>query len=1013
MQSPMRTRVTVAGLLLGLLTVFAGPGAAQAEPPPTTVGDVTAFAADGPVYRLTAGRTEARVSFVSTETFRIELAPDGGFTDPAGTDVVLPQGRPPATRWKDRGDRYELSTSKVTLRVYKAPLRFALHRADGTRLWAETQGLSWTGDRTTQTLARSADEQFYGAGMQNGRGNTSHRGRTVEVGVDYNWNDGGHPNSVPFYLSSAGYGVYRNTYAPNTYVFGDPVTTTARERRFDAYYFAGPGMKDVIGQYTKLTGRPFLPPVYGLEIGDADCYLHNANRGERHTLDALKVADGYVEHDMPNGWMLVNDGYGCGYENLAETAQGLRQRNMQLGLWTEDGLGTLAEQVRAGQRVAKLDVAWVGPGYKFALDGCKDAYAGIEANSDARGFTWAPESWAGAQRCGVQWSGDQAGSWEYIRWQIPTYAGASMSGLAYTTGDVDGIFGGSARTYARDLQWKMFLPVTMTMDGWAASDKQPFRYGEPYTSVNRRYLKLHEALLPYVYSYAHEATRTGVGLARPLVLEYPDDPKAATEAAKYQFLSGRDFLVAPVYRDAAERDGIHLPKGTWIDYWSGRTYEGPVTVDDYSAPLDTLPLFVRAGATVPMWPGGIRSYADRGPGSPLAWDIYPQGSSTFTLYEDDGVTRRHRAGEYATQRADVEAPRRGGGDVTVRIGASRGSYDGKSRARPYDFTVHTGDAPRSVRLDGRALQRLSGAAAFAAARQGWWYDRDDRGGVVRVKTAALPTDRAFALELEDTAAVGGAVPGAAAVATAPAGQELGAGTTGNVAVDVTAGSRDATGVSVSVDVPAGWRAAPVTVDRIPAGTTRRVEVEVTPAKDAEPGEATLTAAVRYGAAGQLRTAVQRFAVAVMPEPPSGDVWASDLVWLTSTNGWGPPERDRSNGESGADDGRAITLAGTAYDKGIGAHADSDIEVYLGGRCTTFTADTGIDDEIGGYGEVAFSVEADGTVLWTSPEVTGASATVPAEVDVTGARHVRLKVTDTDGSKSGDHGDWAAARFRCG
>lgn len=115
--------------------------------------------------------------------------------------------------------------------------------------------------------------------MQNGRGSTSHRGHTVEVGVDYHWDDGGHPNSVPFYLSSAGYGVFRNTYAPNTYAFGLPVTTRANERRFDAYYFAGPSTKDVIGQYTSLTGKPFLPPVYGLEIGDSDCYLHNANRG--------------------------------------------------------------------------------------------------------------------------------------------------------------------------------------------------------------------------------------------------------------------------------------------------------------------------------------------------------------------------------------------------------------------------------------------------------------------------------------------------------------------------------------------------------------------------------------------------------------------------------------------------------------------------------------------------------------------------------------------------------------
>ncbi|CAM5662010.1 hypothetical protein SNARM312S_01629 [Streptomyces narbonensis] len=1014
----MRMRAAVAGALLGLLTAFAGPGgSASADPSDTTVGDVTGFTADGASYRLTAGQAEARVSFVTADTFRIELAPDGRFTDPTGSDIVLPQGPPPATRWRDLGDRYELGTSAVTLRVTKSPLRFSAVRADGTPLWTESQGLTWNQDRTTQTLARGADEQFYGAGMQNGRGNTTHRDKTVEVGVDYNWNDGGHPNSVPFYLSSAGYGVYRNTYAPNTYAFTEPVTTTAKERRFDAYYFAGTGrdaLKDVIGQYTRLTGKPFLPPVYGLEIGDADCYLHNANRGERRTLDALKVADGYVENDMPNGWMLVNDGYGCGYEDLAEASTGLGERGMKLGLWTEDGLDKLADQVKAGQRVAKLDVAWVGAGYKFALDGCKDAHAGIEANSDARGFTWAPESWSGAQRCGVQWSGDQSGTWEYIRWQIPTYAGASMSGLAYTTGDVDGIFGGSAKTYTRDLQWKTFLPVTMTMDGWAANDKQPFRYGEPYTSINRASLKLHEALLPYIYSHAHQATKTGVGLARPLALEYPDDPKASTDAAKYEFLSGEDFLVAPVYQDAVERDGIYLPKGTWIDYWSGRTYEGPVTVDDYSAPLDTLPLFVRAGATVPMWPGDIRSYTDRAPADPIAWDVYPKGTSSFELYEDDGVTREHRGGRYATQRAEVRAPNRGPGDVSVRIGASKGTYTGKPTARPYAFTVHTGDAPGAVRLDGSRLPALTSRAAFDAAAQGWWYDRDERArGVVRVKTAALPTDRAFELRLTETSAVGGAVPGASATLAVPAGQELGAGTPSTVAVDVTAGTRDATDVRVALAAPAGWQVTPAApIGRIPAGTTRRVDVAVTPAADAKPGEATLTASARHRAAGTDRTATQRFAVGVMPPPPTADAWASDLVWLRSTNGWGPPERDRSNGESGAADGRTLTLAGKTYEKGIGGHADSDIEVYLGGRCTAFTADVGIDDEINGYGDVAFSVEADGKVLWTSPRLTGASATLPVDVDVTGTRHVRLRITDTNGSKSGDHGDWAAARFTC-
>lgn len=1013
MQSSTRIRTAVVAALLGLFAVLSGPGSAQADPAApaeSTVGGLTGFSADGSVYHLRAGAAEARVSFVSAETFRIELAPDGTFSDPAGDAMVLPQGSPPRTRWKERSDRYDLSTGDITLRAYKSPLRFALYRADGSRVWSEAKGLSWDGEKTTQTLARGGDEQFYGAGMQNGRGNTSHRGQTVEVGVDYNWDDGGHPNSVPFYLSSAGYGVFRNTFAPGTYAFNDPVTTSAQEQRFDAYYFAGDA-KDVIGQYTKLTGKPFLPPVYGMEIGDADCYLHNANRGERHTLDALKVADGYVENDMPNGWMLVNDGYGCGHEDLAETSKGLQDRDMQLGLWTQDGIDKIAEQVKAGQRVAKLDVAWIGDGYKFALDGCKDAYKGIEDNSDARGFTYAPESWAGAQRCGVQWSGDQYGTWDYIRWQIPTYAGATMSGLAYTTGDVDGIFGGSAKTYTRDLQWKMFLGTTMTMDGWAASDKQPFRYGEPYTSVNRDYLKLKESLLPYQYSYAHEATKTGVGMVRPLVLEYPDDPKASTDAAKYEFMSGEDFLVAPVYQDTTERDGIYLPKGTWTDYWTGRTYQGPTTVNDYSAPLDTLPLFVKGGAAVPMWPG-IRSYQDRTAGSPLAWDIYPQGTSSFTLYEDDGVTRKHRDGAYATQTAEVRAPAGGGGDITVNIGESKGKFTGKQSSRPYEFSVHTGSEPSAVKLTGK-LPRLGSAAAYASAKQGWWYDRDDRGGVVKIKTAPLSTGKKFSVKLERTSAVGGRNAAATATVSAPQGQEVGAGAPATVAVDVTAGKADVTDAVVSLDVPKGWQATLAkAVQRIPAGTTRRVEVSVTPAKDAAAGEARITALARYRSAGESRTAVQRIAAAVMPPPPTGEVWASDLEWLSSVNGYGPAERDRSNGESGAADGGPLTLAGKVYEKGIGTHADSDIEVYLGGQCSKFTADAGIDDEINGYGEVAFSVEADGKVLWTSPKVTGASAAVPVDVPLDGARHVRLKVTDTNGSKTGDHGDWGAARFTC-
>ncbi|MEU5792883.1 TIM-barrel domain-containing protein [Streptomyces sp. NPDC047813] len=703
-------------------------------------GGLTSFSGGHGSYTIRAGQLLARADFLSGGRLRLQADPSGSLSDPAGTEIVRTE--PAADRHTssfDAGAYYGIRASGAVLRVYKKPLRFGLYKADNrTRIWQEDKPLRWSTDGMRQSLDRGADEQFFGGGEQNG--SFSHRGQTMYVSNSFDWDEGGYNNSQPFYLSSAGYGVFRNTFAPGVYTFDSPVTTGQQERRLDAYYFLGDA-KHVIGAYTKLVGKPFMPPVYGLEPGDSDCYLHNANRGERHTLDALKVADGYTQHQMPLGWMLVNDGYGCGYEDLQQTAKGLQDHNAQLGLWTQDGIDKLAEQVKAGQRVAKLDVAWVGNGYRFALDACDAAKKGIEDNSDARGFVWLPVSWAGAQRCGVLWSGDQQLSWDYIRWQIPTYAGATMSGIAYDTGDVGSIYRHDAKMYARDLQWKAFLPAIMTMDGWATdlttkkpADQQPWLDGEPYTSINRKYLQLKERLLPYMYTLSADAAKSGVGAVRPLWLEYPDDPGTLGANAKYEFLSGSDFLVAPVYQDSETRDGIYLPKGTWTDYWTGRTYHGPTTVDGYHAPLDTLPLFVREGAIVPMWPKGTTSWQTRDRHE-LDWDLYPSahGTSHYTLYEDDGVTRDFAKGAAATQRVSLHRDAHG---TTVSVGASEGAYHGKVAARTYRFTVHGGSAPARVLVDGRQLPRSA-----------WSFDPATR--VTTVTTASLPLDRGFGLRLVD------------------------------------------------------------------------------------------------------------------------------------------------------------------------------------------------------------------------------------------------------------------------
>lgn len=708
-------------------------------PETTDAGNLTSFKGDDGSYTIAAGDLKAKADFLKGGQLRLQADPSGDFSDPAGDQIVHKQPAPDThTTSFDAGAYYGIRSADAVLRVYKKPLRFGLYKADNrTRIWQEDRPLRWSTGGMRQSLERAKDEQFFGGGEQNG--SFSHRDKTVHVANNTDWDEGGYPNSQPFYLSSAGYGAYRNTFAPGVYDFGPSVHTGQQERRLDAYYFLGDAKK-VIGKYTSLVGKPFMPPVYGLEPGDADCYLHNANQGERHTLDSLKVADGYVNHQMPLGWMLVNDGYGCGYENLAETAKGLQDHNAELGLWTQDGIDKLADQVKAGQRVAKLDVAWVGNGYGMALDACDKAKAGIEDNSDARGFVWMPVSWAGAQRCGVLWSGDQKLSWDFVRWQIPTYAGATMSGIAYNTGDIGSIYSHDAKMYARDLQAKTFLPAVMTMDGWARDmttgekiNQQPWVDGEPYTSINRKYLQLRERLMPYLYTLAKQASDTGVGGVRPLWLEYPGDANTLGGQAKYEYLAGDDFLVAPVYKDSDTRDGIYLPKGTWTDYWTGKQYKGPTTVDGYHALIDTLPLFVKSGAIVPMWPKGTTSWKNRDKGQ-LGYDVYASepGHSTYTLYEDDGVTRKFKEGASATQRVTVDTGKRGGS--VINVGASKGSYAGKVSERAYTFTVHGGGAPDRVTVNGRPLSGSS-----------WSYD--EKTHVTTVRTAQLPTGKAFTVHV--------------------------------------------------------------------------------------------------------------------------------------------------------------------------------------------------------------------------------------------------------------------------
>lgn len=744
-----------------------------------TLGQIESASQDGATVTLTAQRGAIRVSFLDEGAFRVEGALNGEFTDPANTDEGDPQRSANiivgsedfagATPTLTEGEVIVIATPEARLEITKADGSMALYDGSGSLVWEESRPTTYASSSTTQYLAKQDLEQFVGGGMQNGR--SVHTYQTINVTKDTNWVDGGNPSAVPYYMSSKGYGVLRNTFAGGTYDFMDEVTTTHGEKRFDAYYFVG-GFKQSLDSYTKLTGRPLMPPVYALEYGDADCYNRsNPAYQERNptwatmfrtqdklvTKDAAKIAQELRDNDLPTGWMLVNDGYSCEYQDLPGAVDDIKDVGLETGLWTQRSLTAQEHEVgEAGISLRKLDVAWVGAGYRLALTGCEAAYNGIEQYSDRRGVSIMVEGWAGSQRCGMQWTGDHSGNLDAVRWQVSALSGAGMSGQAFTLGDVDGIFGGSEESYVRDLQWKAFAPALYSMSGWTGGrDKRPYDWGvdAESTAINRQYLYERQQLMPYIYTLAEEAHRTGTPVMRHLALEYPEAALSYGPEANNEYLLGQDLLVAPVFTSTDVRNGIALPEGKWVDYWTGDVFGGNTVRNGHAAPLDRLPVFVRAGAVIPYAARAFNT-SEVAEDSALSVHVYPKGESSFTLYEDDGVTRDYQSGTSARQTFSVQAPEVDDGDVAVTIGQRQGSYNGMAPGRPYEVVAHTSTAPSTVLVDGETVPEIT-SEQWDQGENGWWFDPEETAGVIKVRVETLANGSEQTITMKDTSVVGG------------------------------------------------------------------------------------------------------------------------------------------------------------------------------------------------------------------------------------------------------------------
>lgn len=277
-------------------------------------------------------------------------------------------------------------------------------------------------------------------------------------------------------------------------------------------------------------------------------------------------------------------------------------------------------------------------------------YQGQRATTAAkRVFILTRSAWAGQQRnSAVTWSGDTHGTWEIFRQQIPAGLDFSISGIPYWNTDIGGFFGGNpadpkyAELFTRWFQFGTFNPM-FRVHG-TGQPKEMWRFDEATQRILVEYDRLRYRLLPYLYSVSWRVTHEGYTMLRPLVMDFRADPRGFEITD--QFLFGPALLVNPVTAPGATSRSVYLPAGAeWCDFWTGERHAGGKSVAA-AAPIDRMPLFVRAGSILPC--GADRIYATQDPAAPIELRIYGGADGDFTLYDDEGDNYDYETGAYAT-----------------------------------------------------------------------------------------------------------------------------------------------------------------------------------------------------------------------------------------------------------------------------------------------------------------------------------------------------------------------------
>lgn len=584
----------------------------------------------------------------------------------------------------DNDNSIIISTDSVSVHIQKNPWKLTLVRGDENIFMQGTEFQNSNDVQNFRVVAEmTPDEHFYGFGEKfNG---LDQRGKKVVMELDdaYMSTDNQTYKSIPFFLSSRGYGFLVNSPKRVIFHMGDLSDSSYSFENPDSlieyYIFTNKDPLKQISQYTTITGRSPIVPKWSLEpwlsrrrvtgwtkpaIAEADIDLmikdgfrigvilwegitqmytgshgsdmnrlsdkwhemgikqvcwgytgHTANKGKRDWNDALNWSSGKKEYfirDLDGSIKIGNkrdrrnrvfidptnpDAMTWWKEQLYRHKFSSENGKSTQEAWNLDGIKIDFSELFAkdDDNLLGIDKS-IGMHNQHAVFYSKQMYDWLQELRPEGGITWVRGGGIGLQTVGFVWGGDRGRTFEQMRGTVAASLGVSICGVSLIGHDLGGYRGGDTpeerKVYIRGVQYATFSP-SFHDHGSAPAPWEQDEYGkENY----RFYSRVRYNIIPYLYHYVKVSHDTGIPIMRTLYMYHPNDEKTFTIEDEYYL--GDDILVAPIISESNERE-IYLPEGKWIDFWNQDQFNGRQKIN-YKAPLNRIPLFVKAGSILPL-----------------------------------------------------------------------------------------------------------------------------------------------------------------------------------------------------------------------------------------------------------------------------------------------------------------------------------------------------------------------------------------------------------------------------